>query len=256
IFFFRFLFVSTVRKVAVEVRGRRGHVAVLRGRDHAPERPSIEHQHRWTPLEPWIAALTLPVTVAGLAQRDVAVRVVVAESYHSSILLTMLLASFDVLRPVAGPGSLVVQKSTYAKLLGRSSVPAGPVPGAGRFVAEYTIKPVAMVRGNWRICLTFRVAIVRPPRIIATLRHAAMFSSEDQTIWTVKQLRAAIHAFPVTIAVFYVAHHSGLCLAGIFLLLLLGVRSCNNNVQLINTRTIESVKMTDSRFRILQLLKS
>ena len=46
----RLLFVSSFRKVALEVGWRRGYVAVFGGWDHAPERPSIEHQHRRTSL--------------------------------------------------------------------------------------------------------------------------------------------------------------------------------------------------------------
>jgi len=51
----------------------------------------------------------------------------------------MLLTSLDVLGPVAGPGPFVIQQTAYAELLGGGTVPASPVPGAGRFVAEDSV---------------------------------------------------------------------------------------------------------------------
>lgn len=86
------LLVSSLGQVALEAWRRRGHVAVLGRRDHAPQRPSVEHQHRWTSLQPWITALALPVTVAGLAQGNVPVRVVVAQSCRTE---TYDYVSFD-----------------------------------------------------------------------------------------------------------------------------------------------------------------
>lgn len=142
----------------------------------------------------------------------------------------MFLASFDVLRPIAGPGSLVVQKSTDAQLLGGGSVPAGPIPGARCLVAENTIKPVAMVGWNRWIGLTFSIAIVRSPGVVAALGYTAMFASENKTVWTVEQLWTSIHTLPITIAVLYVTHDPRFCLAGVFLLLLLAERSLKQSV--------------------------
>lgn len=51
-------------------------------------------------------------------------------------LLTMFLASYNVLRPITSVCLFVVEKSTNAELFGGSAVPAGPVPGAGRLVTE------------------------------------------------------------------------------------------------------------------------
>ena len=44
--------------------------------------------------------------------------------------LTVLLASYDVLWPVAGVCVLVVEQAADAELLGGGAVPAGPVAGA------------------------------------------------------------------------------------------------------------------------------
>jgi hypothetical protein len=57
----------------------------------------------------------------------------------------MLLASSDVLGPVAGVRLLVVEQPADAELLGGSAVPAGPVPGAGGLVAEDAVQVVAVL---------------------------------------------------------------------------------------------------------------
>jgi len=51
----------------------------------------------------------------------------------------MLLASLDVLGPVAGPSPFIIEQTTYAELLGGGAVPASPVPGAGSFVTKDSI---------------------------------------------------------------------------------------------------------------------
>lgn len=137
----------------------------------------------------------------------------------------MLLASFDVLGPVAGPCALVVEQAAYAQLLGGGAVPAGPVPGAGGLMAEDTVQPVAMVGLDRRVRLAFTVAVVRPPGIIAALGDAAMFAGEHETVRTVEELGTTVHAFPVAIAIVDVAHHSRLRLARILLLLFLSQRA-------------------------------
>lgn len=133
----------------------------------------------------------------------------------------MLLTSLDVLGPVAGPGPFVVEQTAYAELLGGGAVPAGPVPGAGRLMAEDSVQPVAVLGRDRRIRLAFAVTVVRTPRIIASLGDPAVLAGEHETIRTVEQLRATIHALPIAITVFDVAHHPRFRLAWILLLLLL-----------------------------------
>lgn len=136
----------------------------------------------------------------------------------------MLLTSLDVFRPVAGSGPLVVKQTAYAELLGGGAVPASPVPGAGSLVTEDPVQPVAVLGRDRRVRLAFTVAIVRPPGIIAALGDAAMLAGEDETVRAVEQLRAAAHAFPVTIAILDVTHHPWLRLT--WILLLLAQRAC------------------------------
>lgn len=138
----------------------------------------------------------------------------------------MLLTSLDVFGPVAGPGSLVVEQATYAELFSGGAVPAGPVPGAGGLVPEDAVQPVAVLRRNRWVCLALTVAVVRPPWVIAALGDTTVFPGEHETVWTIEQLRAAVHAFPVTVAVLGIAHHPRLRLAWVFLLLLLAQRAC------------------------------
>ena len=56
-----------------------GHLAVLGGGSHAPPPVLVKHQHGGAPLEPGISALARPVSVTRLAQRDVAISVVLAQ---------------------------------------------------------------------------------------------------------------------------------------------------------------------------------
>lgn len=137
----------------------------------------------------------------------------------------MLLTSLDVFGPVARPGPLVVEQTTYAELLGGGAVPAGPVPGAGGLVAEDTVQPIAVLGRDRRISLAFAVTVVRSPRIIATLGDTAMLAGEHETVRTIEQLWSAAHAFPITIAILDVAYHPRLGLAWILLLLLLAQRA-------------------------------
>lgn len=98
----------------------------------------------------------------------------------------MFLTSFDVLRPIAGSGPLVVQKSTDAELFRGRAIPASPVTSTRRFVAENTIEPVAVISRDRWIRLTFSVAVVRSPGVIATLGHPTVLSSEYEAVWTVE----------------------------------------------------------------------
>lgn len=60
----------------------------------------------------------------------------------------MFLATLDILGPIARMSVLVVQKSTDAQLFGRCAVPASPVTGARRLVAEYSVQPVTVLTGD------------------------------------------------------------------------------------------------------------
>lgn len=79
VLFLRFLLVPSIGQIALEIGWGRGYVTILGGRDDAPQRPSIEHQHRGASLQSRVSTLTLPVTIARFAQRNVPVRVVVAQ---------------------------------------------------------------------------------------------------------------------------------------------------------------------------------
>lgn len=135
--------------------------------------------------------------------------------------LTMFLASFNVIRPVARPRLFVIEKPADAELLGGGSVPARPVPRAGGLVAEDSVEPVAVIRRDRGVRLPLAVAVIRPPGVVATLRDSAVLSREHETVRTVEELLAAVDAFPVAVAVHKVADYSSLSLAGIFLLIFL-----------------------------------
>lgn len=62
--------------------------------------------------------------------------------------LTVLLAALHVLGPVTGVGLFVVEQTADTELLGGRAVPAGPVAGAGRLVAEDAVEPVTVLRGD------------------------------------------------------------------------------------------------------------
>lgn len=64
----------------------------------------------------------------------------------------MLLASLDVLGPVARVSVLVVQQSADAQLLGGCAVPARPVPRARRLVSENAVQPVTVISGYGSVC--------------------------------------------------------------------------------------------------------
>jgi len=138
----------------------------------------------------------------------------------------MLLTSIDVLGPVAGSSSFVVEQTAYTELLGGGAIPASPVPGAGSLVAEDSVQPVTMLGRNRRICLVFSITVVRTPRIIAALGDTAVLAGEHETVRTIEQLRTTVYAFPIAIAVLDVAHHPRLCLARVLLLLFLTQRAC------------------------------
>jgi len=63
----------------------------------------------------------------------------------------MFLTSCYVLRPVTGVGFLVVEKTSDTELFRGSSVPTGPIPGAGGLVPEDAVQPVAMFSTLGRI---------------------------------------------------------------------------------------------------------
>lgn len=129
----------------------------------------------------------------------------------------MFLASLDVLGPVARVSFLVVQQSADAQLFSGSAVPASPVPRARRLVTEYAVQPIAVFSGYRTIGLGFAIAVVRPPRVVATLGDAPVLARVNQTVRTVVQLRLTVHAFPVTIAVSRVRYHLVFGFARVFL---------------------------------------
>lgn len=164
------------------------YVAVLCRRRDASLPGLVEDEHGWASLEARVSSLAGPVAVAGLAQGDVAVGVVLtkgcieggklgdrlttvqkSKSAQARFIfflfskeyvliklllqvLTVLLASDYVLRPVARMGVLVVEQASYAELLGGGAVPARPVAGAGRLVAEDAVQPVAVLSADGRVC--------------------------------------------------------------------------------------------------------
>lgn len=137
----------------------------------------------------------------------------------------MFLASIDVFRPVAGSRCLVVEQTADAQLLRGGAVPACPVPGARGLVAKDAVEPVAVLGRYRRIGLTLAVAVVRPPGIVAALGDAAMLAGEYKAVGTVEELRPAVHALPVSVAIVYVTDNSRFRLARV--LLLLRVNTCN-----------------------------
>lgn len=58
----------------------------------------------------------------------------------------MLLTTVDIFRPIATVSILVVEQTADTKLLGGSSIPAGPVAGARGLVSENAVQPVAVFR--------------------------------------------------------------------------------------------------------------
>ena len=137
----------------------------------------------------------------------------------------MFLATLNIFWPIARSCSLVVKKTTNAELFSSCSVPTSPVPCAGSFMAKDTIEPITMFCSYWRVSLTFPITVISPPGVVTTLCHTPVFSSEHQSIWTVKELWTSIHTFPVTIAILDITHYSRFRLTGIFLLLFLTLES-------------------------------
>ena len=64
----------------------------------------------------------------------------------------MFLTPIDILGPVTGVGVLIVQQTTDAQLFSGGSIPAGPVPRAGRLVAEDAVQPVTVLRTDRGVC--------------------------------------------------------------------------------------------------------
>jgi len=127
----------------------------------------------------------------------------------------MFLASFNGFGPIASVFLFVVEQTADAELFDGSSVPAGPVADAGRFVAEDAVLPVARAAADGRVGKLFVLAQVAPPGIVAVLEESASTTGENQAIGTVKVLGFTIDAFPVTIAVSDISHDFALGLAGI-----------------------------------------
>lgn len=158
-------------------------------------------------MEARISSLARPVTVARLAERDVAVCVVLAQR--------MFLTSCYVLRPVTSVRFLVVEKAADTELFRGRSVPAGPVTGAGCLVSENAVQPVAVLRAlGWIFFFSFPAVCVM--RIVA---------NSDEPVpsghLVVQTVRAALKeslsfvAFIVKITLAFMSHSSGSVLAAL-----------------------------------------
>lgn len=141
-----------------------GHLAVLGGGSHTTLPVLVEDQHGGTPLETWISALAGPVSVAGFAKWHVAVSVILAQG--------VLLATSNILWPVAGMGLLVVQQAADTELFCGGSVPAGPIPGAASLVAENSVQPVTVLGALGRISF-WSAGTVHIVRIVTVVNEAA-----------------------------------------------------------------------------------
>lgn len=106
-------------------------------------------------METRISSLARPVTVARLAQWDIAISIVLAKR--------MFLTPCYILRPVTSVRFLVVEKAADTELFRGCSVPTGPVTGARRLMSENAIQPVAMLRTlGWIFFFPFpAVCVVR-----------------------------------------------------------------------------------------------
>jgi len=123
-------------------RRRRRSLAVFGGRNDAAARLAVEHQRCRTALQTRVSALARKVAVARLAQRDVTVRIVHAQ--------TMFLAAFDVFWVIAGVELFVVEESAGAELLDGGAVPARPEADARIDVTEDAVLVVASTfRNRW-----------------------------------------------------------------------------------------------------------
>lgn len=71
-------------------RGR-WNITVLGWRHNASQRASIEHQHGWTSLQTWIAALALPIPIAWFAEANIAIGIVIAQCCWSANKLWLFL---------------------------------------------------------------------------------------------------------------------------------------------------------------------
>jgi hypothetical protein len=132
-----------------------------------------------------------------------------SEAYEISIVeRTVLLATFDVLGPVTGSCAFIVKESADAELLSGSPIPAGPISCAAGFMPEDAVQPVAVLRGYGGVGLALTIAVVRPPRVVAALGDAAVFTREHQAIRAVKQLRTSVYAFPITVAILDVSDNA------------------------------------------------
>lgn len=129
----------------------------------------------------------------------------------------MFLTSIYVLRPVTRVRPLIIEQPTNTKLFCGRAIPAGPVPGAGGLVSEDTVQPVAVLCADGRVGLGLVIAVVAPPRVVATVRHPPVFAREHQPVGAVVQLRLPPDTLPVPVAVGHVANHARLCLTWVFL---------------------------------------
>jgi len=121
----------------------------------------------------------------------------------------MFLTASYVLRPVAGVGLLVVQKSADTELLRGRPIPAGPVAGAGRLVTKYTVQPVAVLRALGGI-FSFSFIAVDVVRIVAGSEQPKGSSSViHQAVRTGLDKSLVTETFIVEIALTLMSHILG-----------------------------------------------
>lgn len=157
--------------------------------------------------------MALPVPVARFSKRNVSIRIFIAK--------WVFLASVYIFRPVARVGVFVVQQTADAELLRRSSVPAGPVACARRLVSEDAVEPAAVFLPDRPVSLSFPLAVIGPPGVVASFSNTSVLSGVNQAVGTVVKFRLAVLAFPVAVAVCRVCSDSTLTLARVILGLLL-----------------------------------
>jgi len=192
----------------------RRSLAILSWWVDATKSSFIEDQSGRASLKTWVTTLAGPVTVARLAKRNIAVRILLAQR--------MFLASFDGFGPIASVFLFIVEQTTNTKLFNGRAVPASPITDTAGFVSENTVLPVTRSVADRRIGKLFVIArFADSPRVIAVLKESTTASSKNKTIGAIELLCTAIHALPVAIAVGHIGHDFTLGLASVRLLLLL-----------------------------------
>lgn len=130
----------------------------------------------------------------------------------------MFLAASDVLWPVTSMGILAVEQTADTELLGGCAVPAGPVAGAGRLVAENTVEPFTVIRGEGWVGQFLIYTVRSSPGVITPVGDASVPAHEDEAVGAVEEMWFIADTFPVTVAVGDVPNHSELRVTRVWLL--------------------------------------